>query len=64
MRIRVDKDQCMGNGICVQMAPDFFVLDEDGRAEITGDEPATQKIQEMLKEVANQCPSNAIEIED
>lgn len=59
MSIRVDEALCSGCGICVEAIPEVFAFDSEGRAEAIQQhysDPA------KLEEIADQCPTNAIEI--
>lgn len=64
MWIRVDKDRCMGSGLCVEIAPHVFRLDDDGYAELAVDDRDVQRWSEAAEAAARQCPTNAIEIGD
>jgi ferredoxin len=55
--IIVDKDACVGCGLCVSMCPDCFDMDEGGFAKVK-----SLKCDCDLNEVAAQCPVNAIVI--
>ena len=32
MKVWIDQDLCTGDGLCVEIAPDVFVMDSDGLA--------------------------------
>lgn len=74
MRVRVDRDLCIGAASCVALLPEVFELDEEGKAvlkRLSGnkssdwadmkDLPAEVK---MVLEAARACPTNAIIVED
>ncbi len=61
MKIRVDRDLCIGVGNCVAFAPTVFALDEENKA-IVLDPPSVDD--DTLLEAAGSCPENAIIIED
>ena len=61
MRVTVDQDMCEGHGICVDIAPEIFVLREDGLAEvILADPPA--EMNEAAGDAARRCPASAISV--
>ncbi len=57
--VNVNKDLCISCGSCVAIAPDNFDFDEEGLAEVKKDE-----LNDDVKEAAEACPTEAIEIED
>ncbi len=61
MKVRVDRDLCIGVGNCVAFAPTVFALDEENKA-IVLDPPSVGD--DTLLEAAGSCPENAIIIED
>ena len=56
--ISVDQAICTGCGICVDMCPEVFMLNADGRAEAFKHECDHHS----LEEVADACPVEAIDI--
>ena len=61
MRIRVDRDLCIGVGNCVAFAPTVFALDEEDKAIVL--DPSSVD-DDTLLEAAESCPEDAIIIED
>jgi ferredoxin len=61
LKVRVDRDLCIGVGNCVAFAPTVFALDEENKA-IVLDPPSVDD--DTLLEAAGSCPENAIIIED
>ena len=61
MKVRVDRDLCIGAGNCVALAPTVFALDESNKAVVL--DPATAD-DDTLIEAAESCPENAIIVED
>jgi len=59
-KIIVDENACVGCGLCVNNCPDVFELASDGIAKVKAHESANCDI----KEVASQCPVNAIVVEE
>jgi len=59
MKIKVDKTKCIGCGTCIAIAPKSFKLGEDGKAQPI--EPP-QDSEETIKEAAESCPVQAIEV--
>lgn len=57
MKVKVDKNKCIGCGLCVSLCPDVFELGPEGKSQVKGEEGECN-----LKEVAESCPVGAIEI--
>jgi len=63
MKAKVDKDLCAGRGVCTQVCPEVFDTDENDIAVVKLD-PVPPQHEEACRDAADQCPSDAIEIED
>ena len=63
MRVRVDQDLCTGDGICEEICPEVFEVREDGLAYVK-DHVVDADLEEAVREAAEQCPSEAIIIEE
>lgn len=61
MKVKVDRDLCIGVSNCVALAPTVFKLDEENRAVVL--DPSSVDDDSLL-EAAESCPQNAIIIED
>lgn len=62
MKAAVDKDTCIGCGLCPTIAADVFDMDDDGKAHVIVDEvPANSE--ELAKEAETSCPVGAISVE-
>ena len=61
-KARVNKDQCIGCGLCTSLS-DLFQIGDDGLAEFTVPEvPADAE--GSVEEAKDSCPVQAIEVED
>lgn len=56
---KVDKDLCIGCGLCVSLCPDVFQLREDGKSEVKNPSGECN-----LEEVVESCPVAAITVEE
>lgn len=63
MRLRVDAERCMGNAVCIRIAPGSFRLDDDGYAYAI-DELVDENLVAAVIEATRLCPTNAIEIDE
>ncbi len=61
MKVRIDRDLCIGVGNCVAYAPTVFKLDDENKAVVF--DPSSVD-DETLLEAAESCPENAIIVED
>jgi ferredoxin len=61
MKVKVDKNICIGCGTCVVIAPKSFKLGDDCKAEIV--EPQEDN-KEKIKEAVDSCPVSAIKSTD
>ncbi len=58
MRLEVDRERCVGAGMCVLTAPEVFEQDEeDGRVRLLDREPAE------VGDAVQLCPAQAITVE-
>jgi ferredoxin len=59
----VDRDGCIGCGLCAEICPEVFRMDDEGLAEVIVDEvPGDAK--ESAAEARDGCPVSVISLED
>ena len=74
LRVWIDQEQCTGDGLCVQYAPEVFEFDIDGLAyvkdgddELLTDAGARAAVPEKLRldvlNSAKECPGECIHVE-
>lgn len=61
MKIKVDRNLCLGVGNCVAIAPTVFELDEENKAVVLAPSSVDD---DTLMEAAESCPEKAIIVED
>lgn len=54
---KVDKEKCIGCGVCVSIAPEVFELGDDGKSHVR-----SKACDKKCEEAANACPVGAITI--
>ncbi len=63
MKARVDEDLCIGCGICEDIAPEVFSLEHEPTAQVIMN-PVEADFQEVVRQAAENCPEEAIEVND
>ena len=61
LKISIDCDECIGDGACVEAAPETFALNDDEKAILL--EGSTES-RETILDAAEQCPVDIITVED
>ncbi|MFJ9381232.1 ferredoxin [Streptomyces sp. NPDC101455] len=61
--IRVDREACCGNGMCVALAPDVFDLDDDGVVVLL-DPTATAQNEAAVAQAIACCPTAVITLDE
>lgn len=62
MKVSVEASKCIGCGLCVNSCPDVFELTDDGIAVVKSDADLSSTECD-LKDMASQCPVEAIIVE-
>ncbi|MDT3439104.1 MULTISPECIES: ferredoxin [unclassified Pseudofrankia] len=56
--VAVDREQCIGSGICVVYAPDFFTHDDEAKAMVVGEADGAD--QAAVRTAVEACPTSAL----
>ena len=62
MNASVDKDTCIGCGLCQSICPDVFEMDDDGKA-VAKTNPVPAGHEDDAKDAESSCPVNAISVD-
>lgn len=62
MKAIVDEETCIGCGLCAETCPEVFEMNDD-KARVKSDEVPAGVV-ESCKEAAENCPVEAIQIEE
>jgi ferredoxin len=60
MKIKVNKEKCIGCGYCVSVCPEVFKFGEDGKSRVK-EGVDLEKNKNCIKEAKEGCPVGAIE---
>jgi ferredoxin len=61
MKVKVDKELCSGDAICVDLCPQVFEMNDDDIAEVIVDE-VPEDLEDDVRDAAESCPESCIEI--
>jgi ferredoxin len=62
MKVKIDKELCSGDEICVDICPELFKM--EGDVAVVKTETVSEDLKERCREAADECPSEAIIVED
>ncbi|WP_122641873.1 ferredoxin [Luxibacter massiliensis] len=61
MKATIDRDGCIGCGLCAGTCPEIFSMADDGLAEVTAE--ITSDTESTAQEAADNCPVSVIHVE-
>lgn len=61
MTVKIDRDACIGCGLCEGICPEVFKMDDENIAVVIAQPDAATE--DKAKEAAESCPASAITIE-
>ena len=73
MKVKVNKDACIGCGACAAICDEVFEINDEGLSEVKVEENSDNKeefisvkeeLQDEVRDAADSCPTGAIEIEE
>jgi ferredoxin len=61
LKVVINKSACCGYGVCAEICPDVYKLDENGMVHID-DEIVPEGMEDLAQEGADACPQSVIKI--
>ena len=63
MRVKIDRELCSGDGICSELCPEVFELDDENKATVIVDK-VPEDAEDACRDAVDSCPESCIEIEE
>ena len=63
MKVKVNKDACIGCGACAAICDEVFEINDEGLSEAKVEE-VKEELQDEARDAADSCPTGAIVIEE
>jgi ferredoxin len=63
MRVVLDRERCVGSGVCEALAPEVFEVGDDGIVTVLRPEPAAAE-EDAVRDAVAQCPTGALSLTD
>jgi ferredoxin len=58
-RVLVDRERCVGSGVCESLVPEVFEIDDDGVLQVHREEPAPDDL-DGVRDAVQSCPARAL----
>lgn len=62
MKVKVNKDACIGCGACAAICDEVFEINDEGLSEAKTEEVAAD-LEQQVRDAVDSCPTGAIEAE-
>lgn len=64
MKVKVNRDECIGAGQCVMTVPDVFDQDEDSGTVVLLQETPPAALRDGVEKAVRFCPARVIEVDE
>jgi ferredoxin len=64
VKVAIDRDLCMGHGLCYSRAPSLFVDDDEGYGHVLGDGAVDPGDADAARAAVANCPEEAISLDE
>ncbi|RBY77317.1 ferredoxin [Blastococcus sp. TF02-09] len=58
-RVQVDRERCVGSGVCESIVPEVFEIDDDGVLQVLRQEPPADDL-DGVRDAVQSCPARAL----
>lgn len=62
MKVKVNRDNCIGCGACAAICSEVFEIDDEGIS-VAKEEEVTEEDKQAVQDAIDSCPTGAIETE-
>lgn len=59
MKVKVNRDACIGCGACAAICPDVFELDDEGLS-VVKEDSIKEELNDDVQDAVDSCPTGAI----
>jgi ferredoxin len=56
--------RCRGNGVCEEIAPEVFAVDDTGMAWVTHEDDVPEELHDRVRDAVYRCPAKALMVDD
>jgi ferredoxin len=63
MKIKIDRDLCEGNAVCMKVAPEVFTVDDSDQAQLVNKDPG-EDLRAKVEAAVRRCPRQASSLEE
>jgi ferredoxin len=64
MKVNIDSERCSGTGVCEETCPEIFRVDDNSGIAVIQRKEFDKKDEECISEAAENCPNQAIIVEE
>jgi ferredoxin len=62
MKVHINDEECVGDGSCAELCPEIFKM--EGDLAVVKKEQVPEELEDLVREAAETCPVDAIEIDE
>ena len=62
MKVRVNNDECVGDGMCAELCPEIFKM--EGDLATVKNEDVPKELEDLVRKAAESCPVDAMFLDE
>ena len=62
MKVRVNDDECVGDGMCAELCPEIFKM--EGDLAVVKKEDVPPELEDLVRKAAESCPVDAMFLDE